>query len=86
MKDIFLRDVDEDVLERLERRANKQGRTLKQELKRIVERAARVGDEDFWSVMNVMRGRMRVPSESPDEENQPVSRDEEEPVHENGER
>ncbi len=41
MPDVIIRDVDEDVLKALKRRARQQGRSLQAELKSIVEEAAK---------------------------------------------
>jgi len=55
VKDVLIRDLDEDVLERLKRRAERHGRSLQAELKRIVEGSARVDEEDFWASIDELR-------------------------------
>lgn len=74
MEDISIPDVDEEVLERLERRASRQGRTLEEEIKRIIERAAQMDDDGFWSSMNSLRGRLKESSEESEESEETVAK------------
>lgn len=64
MKDVLIRDLDEDVLKRLKRRAERHGRSLQAELKRIVEGSARVDEEDFWTSIDELRESLAASGES----------------------
>jgi plasmid stability protein len=46
MPNVLVRDIDDNDLELLKRRAAASGRSLQGELKRILELAARASDED----------------------------------------
>ena len=48
MTDVLIRDLDDDVVDRLKVRAERNGRSLQAELKRLVEINARVSEEGFW--------------------------------------
>lgn len=74
MEDISIPDVDEEVLERLERRASRQDRTLEEEIKRIIERAARMDDDGFWSSMNSLRGRLKESGDESEESEETVAK------------
>jgi hypothetical protein len=64
MTDVLIRDLDDDILDHLKRRAERNDRSLQSELKRIVEQNARIDTGDFWDKVD----QIREQSESRDKE------------------
>lgn len=73
MKDVLIRNVDQTVVERLRRRAESQGRTLKQALKQIIEQAAPRGDDDVLSPLDSLREQVKEARDELDEDVPPFS-------------
>lgn len=55
MRQIVLRDLGDDVIERLERRAEEHGRTLEQEIREILRQAGRPSREELLEIMDRIR-------------------------------
>ena len=55
MHQIVVRDLDDDVIERLERRAEEHGRTLEQEIREILRQAGRPSREELLEIMDRIR-------------------------------
>jgi len=67
MPQLLVRDVPQDVVEALKRRAAEHGRSAEAEHRIILEEALRPGRAGFWqraaALREEMRGRISVPSE-----------------------
>jgi plasmid stability protein len=67
MPQLLVRDVPQDVVEALKRRAQERGRSAEAEHRVILEEALRAGRSGFWEraekLREKTRGRIKVPSE-----------------------
>ena len=67
MPQLLVRDVPQDVVEALKRRAAEHGRSAEAEHRMILEEALRAGRAGFWeraaALREATRGRISVPSE-----------------------
>lgn len=67
MAQLLVRDVPQDVVEALKRRAAEHGRSAEAEHRLILEQTLRPGRADFWEraakLREETRGRIVVPSE-----------------------
>lgn len=67
MPQLLVRDVPQDVVEALKRRAAEHGRSAEAEHRLILEEALRAGRAGFWERVAALRaatrGRISVPSE-----------------------
>ncbi len=67
MPQLLVRDVPQDVVEALKRRAKEHGRSAEAEHRLILEEALRAGRAGFWerakALREALRGRVFTPSE-----------------------
>jgi plasmid stability protein len=67
MPQLLVRDVPQDVVKALKRRAQEHGRSAEAEHRVILEEALRAGRSGFWEraakLREETRGRIKVPSE-----------------------
>ena len=67
MAQLLVRDVPQDVVEALKRRAAEHGRSAEAEHRIILEKALRAGRAEFWeraaALREATRGRISIPSE-----------------------
>lgn len=67
MAQLLVRDVPQDVVDALKRRAAEHGRSAEAEHRRILEEVLRPGREGFWeraaALREQTRGRILTPSE-----------------------
>ena len=61
MAQVLVRNLDEDVVERLKARAAMAGRSLEAELRDIVTAAARPSKEELFAELDRIRARSRPP-------------------------
>jgi len=69
MADLHLRDIPEDLADRLKRRADQHGRTREDEAREILEQSLKPpGSPDFWERAAELRARLkgRVSGDSAD--------------------
>ena len=70
MAQVLIQDVAEDIVARLKDRASHHGRSLQQELRLILEEAARQNSAESWEAIHQFRRRLqesgRVFSDSAD--------------------
>lgn len=59
MAQILVRDLDEEVVEQLKKRAQKGGRSLQSEVKNIIEQAARMDMESALKLVNAIRKKFK---------------------------
>lgn len=59
MAQILVRDLDEQVVERLKRRAQREGRSLQSEVKAILEDAAKVDMESARELADAIRAEFK---------------------------
>jgi plasmid stability protein len=59
MAQILVRDLDEDVVERLKKRAQKDGRSLQSEVKSILEQAAGLDMQAARKLVNAIRKKFK---------------------------
>jgi plasmid stability protein len=59
MSRILVRDLDEEVVKKLKKRARKAGRSLQSEVKMILEQAARVDMDAALKLVDRIRGRFK---------------------------
>lgn len=59
MAQILVRNLDEEVVNRLKKRAQSQGRSLQAEVKSILEEAARFDKEDLLRKLDEVRKSLR---------------------------
>ncbi len=57
MPDILVRDVKQEMLERLKARAKRHGRSLQSEAKMLLEQAAGAGGEEVTALLDAWRKR-----------------------------
>jgi plasmid stability protein len=67
MPQLLVRDVPQDVVEALKRRAQEHGRSAEAEHRAILEETLRAGRSGFWEraakLREETRGRIKIPSE-----------------------
>ncbi len=59
MAQVLVRNLDDKVVARLKKRAERQGRSLQAEVKTILEEAAKEETGDFWEAAERIRERLK---------------------------
>jgi len=58
MAQLLIRNINDDAIARLKARAKARGRSLQAETRRILEQAAAVDPDEFWTAADQFRARL----------------------------